>query len=133
MSAPRALQLLLRIAGAIMMLAVIAVIMPRSWMAWTNAALGLAPLPEQPIFDYLARSISALYAIYGVLHWVMADDVVRYRPIILVSAVTGAMFAVAIFIIDLSIGMPLQWTAAEGPSILALSLVTLALLRKVPR
>jgi hypothetical protein len=125
-------RLLIRISAAVMMVAAIAVYMPRAWMSAANDALRLAAMPTQPIFEYLARSASALYAIYGLLFWIMASDVRRYRPVLAAGAWSGVVFAVTIFCIDVHIGMPWRWTVCEGPMVMGLSVGLLALLRSVP-
>jgi hypothetical protein len=61
------------------------VFMPMSWMAATHRWLGLGEMPAGPIVEYLARSQSAFYALVGVLCLVMASDLDRYRPLVLLD------------------------------------------------
>ena len=42
--------------------ALVAVVMPLSWMAATHRWLGLGEMPTGPVVEYLARSVSAFYA-----------------------------------------------------------------------
>jgi len=57
--------------------ALVPVFMPVSWMAGTHRWLGLGEMPTGPIVEYLARSLSAFYALVGAL---LADDRASYKP-----------------------------------------------------
>lgn len=127
------LQWMLRVGGTVLCLAAVAVGLPREVMAATNDWLGLAPLPDAPIVYYLARSTSALYALRGVIYFLAASDPVRYRPLIVLIAVTNIAFGVAMAGIGATAGMPLWWTGIESPFIVTTGLVLLVLLRNVPR
>ncbi len=74
----RTLVLLLYVSGGVMLLAVFAIFLPTEWMATTHRWLGLGEFPASPLVDYLTRSISALYAIYGGLLVLLARDVRRF-------------------------------------------------------
>src|SRR5687767_4147070 len=78
----RLLAFLLRVAAVVLLLALAAVFFPRSWMSAVHEVMGLGPLPEGPIVDYLARSASLLYAHLGALYWFVAPDVRRHLPVI---------------------------------------------------
>ena len=104
------LKLLLRVAGALCLLAIAAVVMPLEWMAVGHEWLGLGALPEGPIVEYLARSLSALYAILGGLMLLVAGDVRRYAAAITYLAATHLVLAAVILVTDISAGMP--WCAA---------------------
>ena len=62
--------------------ALVPVVMPLSWMAATHRWLGLGEMPTAPIVAYLARSVSAFYALFGALCLVVASDLDRYRPLV---------------------------------------------------
>ena len=104
------LKLLLRVAGAVSLLAVVAVVMPRKWMAVGHDWLGLGALPEGPIVEYLARSLSALYATLGGLMLLVAADVRRHAAVITYLAGTHLALAGVVLVTDISVGMP--WGAA---------------------
>jgi hypothetical protein len=123
----RILKIWLRIAGTGPALAIIAVVMPTSWMDTCAGLMELDGLPHAPIFEYLARSLSAFYAMMGGLLWLASFDVRRYSGLITYLAVVGLAFAPAVFVIDLSAGLPTRWTFHEGPIVLAMSTVTLVL------
>lgn len=128
------LKIVLRIAGSVSMLALIAVFMPRSWMDFCNRGLGLGPLPEGPVFEYLARTISFLYATLGVLLWVLSGDLPRYRPVILAYGLANLVFGAVLIWIDwhLTAGLPLWWRAWEGPFVLTYSATVLMLSFRLP-
>src|SRR5215468_5372863 len=75
----RALVLLLRIVGVGALFALVAVFMPVSWMAAAHRWLGLGEMPTGPVVEYLARSLSAFYALVGALCLVLTTDLERYR------------------------------------------------------
>lgn len=95
--------------------------------------MGLGPLPRAPLLEYLTRSISLLYGFHGVLMFILATDVQRYRPLIRFAAIMGVVFGLAMMAIDATAPMPLPWTLLEGPPIALTGVVTLALLRRLDR
>jgi hypothetical protein len=127
------LRLFLRIYGCVTGLAVVAVFMPRAWMAACHAWLGLGPFPEGPIVEYLARSLSAFYAMTGGLMWLASFGVRRHAGLIAYLGIAGVLFAPVLFAIDLHAGMPVFWTFWEGSVVLASSLAILVLLARVRR
>ena len=129
----RTLALLLYVSGGVMLLAVFAIVLPTEWMAATHRWLGLGEFPASPLVDYLTRSISALYAIYGGLLVLLARDLRRFAPVIVYLAVTGLAFGVIMLGVDFAAGMPRYWSVSEGPLVLVLSLVILWLARGIRR
>ena len=133
-SAERWLKLLLRLTGAMMCVAVVAMVMPTSWMAWCHEWLGLGAFPEQPVAEYLARATSAVCALVGALLILAASDVRRYRPAITIIAVGILVIAVAVdgraALADRTLGL---YTATDGVIACILSVAILALQAKVDR
>jgi heme A synthase len=127
----RLLRLVLRATGIVCLVATFAVFMPTSWMAWCHERLGLGNFPDAPITGYLARSLSAFYAIYGGALVLVAVDLRRYAAVIAYLAWTGLVLAVVIGIIDAVIGLPAYWTVAESVSGILLSVVILVLQRNI--
>jgi hypothetical protein len=111
------LVILLRLAGTITVTAFLAMFLPVDWMAATHARLGLGEFPRQPIVDYLARTVAALYGFHGVLLLIVSTDTVRYRPIVSFVAVMNVIFGIIVLAVDLHAGLPLWWTLSEGPPI----------------
>lgn len=132
MQRDRLLALLLRVNALACWLALVAVLMPRSWMDAAHRLLGLGPLPDGPVFEYLARTISYLYAALGGYAWLFAGDIPRYLPAIRYFAAVYTAFGVVTFVIDRHVGMPWFWAAGEGPFLLVFGIVMLWLARRMP-
>ena len=127
------LSLLLRLEAVVLLAALTAALMPTAWMASTHAWLGLGEMPRTPLVEYLTRSLSLVYATWVPVLWLTACDVRRYRTLIGVMAWTRFALGVGLLALDVAVGMPWLWLLAEGPSIMALSLVVAALVRRVGR
>jgi hypothetical protein len=111
----KVLVFLLRLVGVGSLFALVAVVMPSSWMAATHRWLGLGEMPTGPVVGYLARSVSAFYAVYGALCLVVAADLGRYRPLVRFLGLAFALMSVVFLGVDLAAGMPWWWTTSEGP------------------
>jgi hypothetical protein len=111
----KSLVILLRCLGVGSLFALVAVFMPESWMAATHRWLGLGEMPTGPVVEYLARSLSAFYALFGALCLVVASDLERYRPLVRFLGVAVAVMSVVLLGVDLAAGMPWWWSASEGP------------------
>src|SRR5262245_47196659 len=117
----------LRLSAAVLLMALGAVFLPFSWMSTTNEWLGLDPLKETPLMNYLTRSLSAVYALLGVLTFALSLDVRRYRPLIAWLAVAYLVFGPFLVALDLLVGMPLYWVLIEGPVVVTTGAVQLLL------
>jgi hypothetical protein len=95
--------------------ALVAVFMPVSWMAATHRWLGLGEMPIAPVVEYLARSLSAFYAIMGALCLVLSTNLDRYRPLVQFLGVAFALMSLVLLGVDLAAWMPWWWSASEGP------------------
>ena len=127
MSSSMLLKVILRFGGVLLSSAAVAVFLPRETMAAATTWLGLAPLPDVPLTFYLARSASALYAIHGSVLLLASTDPARYRPLVLLLGGTNVLLGAALIGIDVSAGMPRWWTLAEGPTVVVIGVVLLAL------
>ena len=123
----RALAVLLRINGVFTGLAVAAVFMPVEAMHWLHHRLNMGPAPGTPVFEYMARTLSALYAIHGGLCFVLATDVRRFGPVITYAAWAQLVFAAVVLWVDYKVGLPRLWVAVEAPAILLMGGLTLYL------
>lgn len=110
--------------------ALLAVVMPRSWMASTHAWLGLGTLPSEPIVGYLARSTSLLYGFLGVLAWVLSSDVRRYAPLVTLFGRSATLGAGVFLYIDVVEGLPDWWRYSEWLCVLFIGQSVLALQRR---
>ena len=131
MNRERLLVWLLRLAGAVEILAFIAVVMPRSWMEVSNAWLGLGEMPNGPLLMFMIRQASYTYGVHGLSLWLIATDVARFRPFIVFNAIAFLIAAPVFFLIDLTSGMPWWWTVSD-PASCGLFGVALLLLSRRP-
>jgi hypothetical protein len=125
--------ILLRFLGVSALFALVAVLMPVSWMAATHRWLGLGNLPTSPVVEYLARSLSAYYARFGALCLVVASDLERYRPLVRLLGVAFALMGLVLLGVDRAAGMPWWWSASEGPGGAVFGVLMFFLARPVHR
>lgn len=112
--------------------ALVAVVLPWEAMDAVHSEMGLGRMPKSPIVDYLARSLSLVYASMAPLCGFLARDVRRYPEIIALQATVKLVGGFGLLMLDLALGMPLFWTVCEGPLIMALSVAVLLLVRGLP-
>jgi hypothetical protein len=116
----KALVILLRIAAVVLLTALIPSVMPFAWMQDIHRQLGMGELPDGPIIGYLTRSLSAMYALHGAIVLFVSGDVRRYLPVVKCLAVLAIVFGAGMLVLDALVGMPLAWTASEGPFVIVL-------------
>ena len=116
MNRERLLVWLLRLAGATEILAFIAVIMPRSWMEFSHAWLGLGEMPDGPVLIFMIRQASYIYGVHGLSLWLISTDVNRFRPFVIFNGITFLVAAPVLFLIDITSGMPLWWAIIDPGS-----------------
>ena len=117
-SADRLLQWLLRFVGGIELCAIPFILVPMSWMAEVHASLlGLGPMPQAPIVEYMARTLSLLYAVHGAVVFRVSFDLVRFRPFVGFLGALHTAVGLCIIGIDLAAGLPWWWVLGEGPGI----------------
>ena len=104
---------LLRVVGSVEILAFFAVLMPRSWMEASHAWLGMGEMPEGAVLMFMIRQASYVYGMHGVSLWVLASDVKRFRPLIVLNGISFLLAAPVFLIIDHTAGMPLYWTISD--------------------
>jgi hypothetical protein len=102
--ADKVLVILLCLVGVGSLFALVAVFMPVSWMAATHRWLGLGEMPTDPVVEYLARSVSACYALVGALCLVVAADLERYRPLVRFLGVAFALMSLVLLGVELAGG-----------------------------
>jgi len=114
MNRQRISAFLLRLAGAVEILAFIAVVMPRSWMEIAHSWLGLGEMPSGPIIMFMIRQASYTYGMHGISLWVIASNVERFRLLVILNGIAFLIAAPAFFLIDYTSGMPLWWTLGDA-------------------
>ena len=127
----RGLVVLLRFFGCTSALALYAVVQPHAWMAATHEWLGLGAFPEGPITPYLARSLSAFYALTGGFFLLFSTDVRHYRGAIAYASKAMTAMGVVLFVVDTTLALPLSWRLGEGPVVAGMGLVMAWLVRAV--
>lgn len=129
----RTLALLLRAIGCLDLLALLAVMMPYSWMDAAHAWAGLGTLSLDPIVGYLARTSSALYALHGAMVVFISFDVPRYERLIRFMALAALVHGAVIFGIDMAEHLPPLWRYGEGPAFAATGIAVLVLQHRAAR
>ena len=127
----RALQWLLRITGACLLLATVFLFMPNSWFAAIYGWLGFADYPTTPVFEYLVRTVIAMYALSGAFCWLVAVDVRRHAGVIMFLGEASILFGIVCTVVDFWVGLPWFWKFAEGPMAIVLGIVVLVLQARI--
>jgi hypothetical protein len=117
----------LRVVGAVSLLALVFVPVPHAWMDVIHRWLGMGVLPDQPIVSYLARSTSFFYALMGGLMWLVSGDVRRHRAVIVYLGAALTALGLVLGIVDWTARMPSFWLWIEAPSDILIGLLLLAL------
>jgi len=133
MNAEKLLVILLRLKSLVLGSALFAVFLPYSWMDEIHRWLRLGPLPSEPVVGYMARSLSALYASHGALALMTSFDVRRYLPFVKYQGWFAITLGIVILGIDLVEKIPLWWTLAEAPWIVATGSLLLWLANRLPQ
>ncbi len=121
----KALVLLLRLDGIIMLCALFPSMMPLAWMQETHRFLGMGVLADGPLVGYLTRSLSVMYAMHGAALLFLSLDVRRYLPVVKFVAVLTILFGLGMLVLDVVVGMPPFWIVCEGPALFLLYCVVL--------
>lgn len=104
---------LLRLVGSVEILAFAAVLMPRSWMEVSHAWLGMGEMPAGPLVMFMIRQASYVYGMHGVTLWVLASNVERFRPLVILNGVSFLLAGPVFFLVDYTSRMPWFWTASD--------------------
>jgi hypothetical protein len=113
MSNQRMLEWLLRLVGVIELLAFIAVVMPRSWMEVSHEWLEMGRMAEGSLIMFMIRQASYAYGMHGISLWILATDVVRFRPLVIFNGISFLLAAPVFLVIDYTSGMPWWWTISD--------------------
>ena len=118
----------LRLVGLVELLAFGAVFMPCASMAGWHQWLGLGDLADAPAVEAVMRQVSFTYGLHGVGLLVMASNVTRYRPLVIMGAIGYLTYGVAFLSTDMHLGMPSVWVVGNGGSCLLIGTLLAALL-----
>jgi hypothetical protein len=131
MMTERLLCWFLRATASVLIAAAVAVVLPTAAMDAIHEWLGFGSFPRGPIVEYLARSVSALYACLGACCWYVSGDVRRYVPLLRFSVPVAFAFAAMLIAIDVAAEMPTLWTVMEGIYLPVWTLVLWGLVRRM--
>jgi len=96
-------------------------------MGVVHAWLGLGEMPDGVVLRYLIREVALVDGLHGVLLWLLAQDVERFRPLIIF---TGFSYLVGspVFASGAAVGgMPWFWFLGVGLPCLAVGVVVLGM------
>lgn len=127
----QALRFILRMIGGASLFALIFIFVPYEWMNEIHHGIGLGELPEAPVVGYLARSVSAFYALFGGLFLLLSLDVKRHRELISAVGLGTAFLGLTLLFIDWHEGLPFWWKVWEGPFVTVVGLAIFGLSRRV--
>ena len=99
-------------------------------METSHEWLGLGELPSAPVLMFLIRQASYTYGVHGISLWVLASDVERFRPLILLNGISFLVAGPVFFLIDYTSGMPWWWTISDPFSCMFFGAALLWLSRK---
>ena len=127
------LKTVLQITGGVMMLAIVFIFCPFSWMQAIHKMIGLGELPFTPLMAYLTRSLSGLYVLLGFVLVFIARDIPRYLELLRALTWLSLAASVCLAVYDFVIEMPLFWSLSEGPATILLCAAILLLCRNIGR
>ena len=129
----KALIVILRLSGLLLITAFIAAFLPYETMARIHEQIGLGDFPNLPILNYLARSVSLFYGIHGVIVLYISLDIMKYLKFLKLLCYLGFVFGIVLFGVDMNAPMPESWTFSEGPLIVSLNLVVYILVLMIEK
>lgn len=124
----RAQALVLRLVGTVELLAFGAAFMPAVWMSAGHQWLGLGELTGGPVVESVMRQVSFVYGLHGIGMWVIASDLPRYRPLVVLSAIGYLLFGIVFFVIDMGLGLPKFWVLGNSGATVLIGILLLGLL-----
>ena len=98
----------------------LSVLLPETWIDSVLAWCGLAPIPDSVLFRYLMRGSGYMLISFGVLIWIAASDVMRYKPIVIAVVTVFLVGAPVSYSIATLVGLPF-WLRVLDASICILS------------
>lgn len=96
-----------------MILNAVSVLLPLRWIESVLVWCGVGSIPNAVLFQYLLRGSGFLLISIGVLIWVIAGDVVRYRPLVITIICIFLAGAPVSLWIDVLVGLPRWWCVLD--------------------
>jgi hypothetical protein len=116
----------LRVLAVAWILSGVCCFFPDSWDNAFLARFGVEPVPQGLPMIFVLRWAGLGCVGIGVVIWVVAMDVVRYRPVVIAIIALHLIAAVVSYFMELIIGMPLSWRIMDSASLLVLGVLPLA-------
>ncbi len=98
-------------------LAIGAVFMPAAWMEQIAEILGVGPLTDNGLVQYLARQTSALYVLHAATIGIIAVQLPKSLPMIIPLGFVTLGFSALTLYIDWVERMPMYWMILEPAAI----------------
>lgn len=112
----RSITYLLRFIAVVQLLTFGLCFVPESVFVDLYAWTGLGHWPRLPFLNYVVRGASYCQGAIGLLLWVIATDVIRYRPLVITTGVIYLVGGPAFYLIHASAGMPHWWAVMDSVS-----------------
>lgn len=107
---------LLRFTAVVLFTGLPGAILPRVAIEKFCWLMGLDKPSLQPITVYLGGNAGYVFFAFGVLVWVISNDVVRYRPLVILCGWIYLFGAPAYLAINLQCPLPWWWVAMDSVS-----------------
>jgi MFS family permease len=87
--------------------------LPERWISSFLTWCFLEPMPHSVYLSYLLQAAGYFQIAIGAFVWVIATDVVRYRPLVIMTIAIFLVGAPVFYAIDASIGLPWWWCVID--------------------
>ena len=104
---------LLRIVATFLILNGGAFFLPERWINSVLQWCVLEPMPQAVFMSYLLEASGYPQIAIGALIWIIATDVVRYRPLVITTIVIFLVGAPVFYMIDTHVGLPHWWCVMD--------------------
>ena len=109
----RSIAILLRVLAISVIISGGSLFLPEAWINSFLEWCGVGQMPHEPQLRYLLWGCGYLALAWGVFIWVIAMDVMRYRPIIITVLVAFLIAAPTFYLIGNIAGLPRWWCIVD--------------------
>ncbi len=129
----RGLKICIWVAAIGCLTSVVGLVLPLSAWEGLAATFGVESLPDSPLFMYVARLLSAMFAATGVFLILLALDPLKYGVLVPFTAVAAICLGVVCGITGSVTPMPIWWYLGDAVSCLAFGALTLVFWQQARR
>jgi len=104
----------LRLYSGLMLLAFFPALMPNRWIVEVAEWLGYPDFPEHPVVWFLARQLSLMYGLLGVIGYWASMTLPARIDLVRVFALLLLLLGLAQYVLDPWAGLPWRWTIGES-------------------